>query len=432
MGKFLKILFCFVVVDFYFFSTKFSFSHGYNTKELLAVMGIFLFLSDLYQRRKFAVTREFLGLLIYSGLISLMAVFSATVHNTKETLYTTYFLSMLVWLSASYTAIRCIKAVHGKLSVELVATYIVGVSVAQGLIAVIADNYAPLSDFIVRVIPGVGWSRTENRLFGFGDTTTFDTGGIRFALASILCAHNIKSLVSQDRIKPVPLYIVAFIIICLAGNMVARTTIVGTFVGLGYLLLYLSPFKTSLASSTLKAWMWIIMETLVVVSIISIFYNTNENFRKRTRFAFEGFFSLVEQGRWQTGSNDTLKSMYVYPNNAETWIIGDGYFNNPKRDPNYLGNVTAGYYMHTDVGFLRFIFFFGLIGLGIYSMYIIYAGRVCNRMHPGNTLLFIALTSMNFVVWLKVATDCFFILCLFISLGYVMEGMREKGELIEE
>ena len=150
MGKFLKILFCFVVVDFYFFSTKFSFSHGYNTKELLAVMGIFLFLTDLYQRRKFAVTREFIGLLIYSGLISLMAVFSATVHNTKETLYTTYFLSMLVWLSASYTAIRCIKAVHGKLSVELVAAYVVGVSVAQGLIAVIADNYAPLSDIIVR------------------------------------------------------------------------------------------------------------------------------------------------------------------------------------------------------------------------------------------------------------------------------------------
>ena len=127
-----------------------------------------------------------------------------------------------------------------------------------------------------------------------------------------------------------------------------------------------------------------------------------------------GFFSLAEEGHWRTGSNDALMSMYVFPDNPETWLIGDGYFIVPGSDPNYMGTATEGYYMGTDVGYLRFIFFFGLLGLAIYSLFILYAGRTCIRMHPGNTLLFFSLIAMNFIVWLKVATDCFFILALFI------------------
>jgi len=157
-------------------------------------------------------------------------------------------------------------------------------------------------------------------------------------------------------------------------------------------------------------------------------YNTNDRFHYRIRFGFEGFFSLVEKGHWQTGSNDVLADMYVFPDNAQTWIIGDGYFVNPSDDLNFLGDLYYGYYMNTDVGYLRFIFFFGLIGLAVYSMYIIYAGRVCNRMFPGNLLLFMALTSMNFVIWFKVATDCFFILAIFICLGYVRDNSPEQIE----
>ena len=336
MGKFLKVLFCFIVVDFFLFSTKFYFTHGFNTKELMAVVGIALFLSDLYRQKTFAITNEFMGLLLYSGLISLMAVFSSTFHNTQEQAYTTYFMSMLVWLSSSYVVIRCIKAVHGKISIELLASYIVVVSVTQGLIAVIADNYAPLDTFILRMVPGLRWSKLVNRLYGLGDTATLDTGGIRFAIASLLCAHNIKSLVSKDNTKLIPLYVLAFLLLLFTGNMIARTSLVGSAIGLGYLLVYISPFKSSITSSTFKAWIWLIIETLAVVILVISLYNTDEKFYNRTRFAFEGFFSLAEEGHWQTGSNDKLSNMIVFPDNTETWLIGDGYFVSPDSDPYYL------------------------------------------------------------------------------------------------
>ena len=429
MGKFLKVLFCFIIVDFFYFSTTLSFTHGFNTKELMAVVGIFLFVGDLYRQKRLAVSNEFLGLLVYSGLISLMALFSAVFHNTQERSYTTYFLSMLVWLSSAYVVIKCIKGVHGKLSIELVAKYIVAVSVVQGLIAVIADNYAPLDLFIMNAVPGAGYGKTVDRLYGFGQSAAFDSGGIRFAIASVLCAHNAKNLVREGRPKGIPLYILSFLIITVTGNMVARTTLVGSAIGLAYLFLYIWPFKKKLNTATFKAWLWIFIETIVIVIVVASLYNSDSKFYSRTRFAFEGFFSLVEEGHWRTGSNDALASMYVFPDNPETWLIGDGYFVIPGSDPYYMGEAVEGYYMGTDVGYLRFIFFFGLLGLAIYSLYIIYAGRVCIRMHPGNTLLFLALTAMNFIIWFKVATDCFFILCLFICLGYVRD---HSPELIEE
>ena len=429
MGKFIKVIFCFIIVDFFYFSTLLSFTGSYNTKELMAVLGIFLFIFDMSRQKQFALSNEFLGLLAYSGLLSMAALFSAIVHNTQERTYTTFFISMLVWLSAAYVAVKCIKGTHGKLSIELVGKYIVAITVVQGLIAVIADNYVPLDNFIMTYIPGLAWTKSEGRLYGFGTTVALDSGGIRFAIASILCAHNIKTLVQEERPRGLPLYVLAFLVITVTGNMIARTTLVGSILGLAYLLIFISPFRKKLATATFKAWIWIIMETMAVVIIVTSLYNSDPNFYRRTRFAFEGFFSLAEEGHWRTGSNDVLMSMYVFPDNPETWLIGDGYFIVPGADPNYMGTATEGYYMGTDVGYLRFIFFFGLLGLAIYSLFIIYAGRTCIRMHPGNTLLFLLLTATNFVVWLKVATDCFFILALFICLGYVRDN---SPELIEE
>ena len=114
MGKFVKVLFCFIIVDFFFFSTLLSFTGSYNTKELMAVVGIFLFIFDMSRQRQFALSNEFIGLLAYSGLLSMAALFSALVHNTQERTYTTFFISMLVWLSSAYVAVKCLKGTHGK------------------------------------------------------------------------------------------------------------------------------------------------------------------------------------------------------------------------------------------------------------------------------------------------------------------------------
>ena len=91
----------------------------------------------------------------------------------------------------------------------------------------------------------------------------------------------------------------------------------------------------------------------------------------------------------------------------------------------------------TDVGYLRFIYMFGLIGLALFAGFIIYAGCVCMMKYKHNKLLMLIMTSMTFIIWLKVATDCFFILALFICAGYIRDVINppeseEGAELISE
>ena len=99
---------------------------------------------------------------------------------------------------------------------------------------------------------------------------------------------------------------------------------------------------------------------------------------------------------------------------TKTWIIGDGYFSSPfDTDPYYNGKRTGGYYMGTDVGYLRFIFYFGTVGLICFSILIIQIGKICALKFNDEKILFYLLILLNFTIWLKVSTDIFLVFALF-------------------
>jgi hypothetical protein len=139
------------------------------------------------------------------------------------------------------------------------------------------------------------------------------------------------------------------------------------------------------------------------------------------RFAFEAFFNYIERGEFETSSTDRLQTMYVFPESLKTWLIGDGYFSNPYGDPNFIGKYIGGYYMGTDVGYLRFIFYFGLMGLLAFSVFMIYSAQTCMRNLPHYKAMFALLLLSNFVIWLKVSTDIFLVFALFICVANLQE-----------
>ena len=140
------------------------------------------------------------------------------------------------------------------------------------------------------------------------------------------------------------------------------------------------------------------------------------------RFGFEGFFSLAETGEWQVDSNEMLKSMVVWPEELRTWIIGDGYFLNSRYDPNYLGSATVeGFYMGTDIGYLRFIFYFGIAGLVWIIAVVAYSAYVCCKYFKEYTWLFVMALLVGLVVWAKVSTDIFLFFYLFLCAAYLQE-----------
>lgn len=153
-------------------------------------------------------------------------------------------------------------------------------------------------------------------------------------------------------------------------------------------------------------------------------YNTDENFYTNIRFGFEGFFSLWETGKWQTSSNDILLNhMIVFPDNWMTWLIGDGYAANPADktlsffDPYYTGPIYHGYYKGTDIGYLRYIFYFGLVGTITFVLFMWRVACTCISRFKEYEILFLMILLINYIGWFKVSTDIFLVFALFLVLS---------------
>lgn len=430
MSRILKIIFCAIIVDFFYFSSVFTFTGGYNSKLILGVFGLIVFLYKGIQAREMKVSREMIMLTILAIGVSLASLISMVYNNTGDDAYLSYVISMLVWLAAAYMVIVILNASFGKISIELIADYIIAISVFQCIIALLGNLYVPVNNFIKLLFPGTAWIDSVDRMYGIGDTTALDTGGIRYSIACIFSAFMLVEKAQKGE-KGVTWYIIAFVLVTIIGNMIARTTTIGSVIGLSYLAYFFAP-KISISKSKLKVFGWVFSIVIIMIVTSVWLYNTNNIIHNNLRFAFEGFFSLVEKGEWQVNSNNKLLSMYIFPESLKTWVIGDGYFNNPSNNPNYLGKITEGFYMNTDVGYLRFIYYFGLFGLLIFSALIIYSGRICCMRFPDKKILFLSFILLNFIIWLKVSTDCFFIFAIFIAMSYVIErGPNYNDTLFE-
>ena len=113
--------------------------------------------------------------------------------------------------------------------------------------------------------------------------------------------------------------------------------------------------------------------------------------------------------------------MIKFPDTFHTWIIGDGYFNNPGYDPDFLGEITSGYYKDTDIGYLRYIFYFGLIGLFALTVVFIKVAMICVSHFKEYKILFILMLVSNLVCWLKVSSDTFSVFAPFLCLAFMKD-----------
>ena len=111
--------------------------------------------------------------------------------------------------------------------------------------------------------------------------------------------------------------------------------------------------------------------------------------------------------------------MIVWPESVRTWIIGDGYFDNPASDPNFLGEVTKGYYRGTDIGYLRYIFYFGIIGLSALIAVFMKSTKICIDHFKGYKFLFLLMLASNLICWFKVSSDAFAVFAPFLCLAFM-------------
>lgn len=436
MLKLIKILLTGIIVSFFYFPVNFTF-FPVVTKNILGAIGIVCLGIVLIRKQDFILPRNLLVLLLLSSFVSIVALLAITYNQTPDDSYVTFIRSTIIWTSAAFATCCFIWLTHNRIDIPLIINYLTAVGVFQCAITMVI-HYVPAVQLFVDATFSQGQDvlKDMGRLYGIG--AFLDVGGSRFAGILIAIAFLMEQNRQERNNTPQIWLVLAFIIITVIGNMIARTTLVGTLIGLAYIVLMeLRNFgwKGEGFKSSLGTW----LATLAIIApVITVLYNTNEDFHELLRFGFEGFFSLFEEGSWDVDSNNTLKSMIVWPDNLKTWIIGDGYFANQRNDPNYIGTAgTRGFYMGTDIGYCRFIFYFGIIGLITISALMVFTGIISIQFYPKCSLLFIMGVVCNFVVWMKVATDLFPFLVLFACAGFLQSDLdfiqeKEKAEIESE
>lgn len=393
-----------------------------NTKMYLAVGGLLVLGYELSRGQSATLDKRIFNLSILSILVSLCGFVSVVLNSTSDYAYASYFMSMWVWLGAAYFIVKLIEAVHTRIDVDIICNYLIIVCVAQCLASILIDRYPSVREVVDQYVQQ-GQEFLKNtvgikRKYGIG--ANLDVAGSRFsAILIMICVLLVKANESKKTYLAI-LYFLSFIFISVQGNAIARTTTVGMLIGIGVWGFYClctiyKPSDTRGHIVTIGAVL-----TFLIAVITTYLYNTDEQFHQDMRFGFEGFFSLVEKGQWDVASNEKLKTMYVWPDNAKTWLVGDGYFSNPiNTDPYFVGEVTGGYYKGTDAGYLRFIFYFGSLGLAAFIAFMCYSAKTCMDMFKNYKWMFLMILMANFIVWLKVSTDIFVIFAPFLVLSAI-------------
>lgn len=418
MLKYIQIAVGVILTSFYFFPFTFTFLPGVNTKMAMAAVGLVVLGIQLSRSRNSIFSKDAVVISLYALVVSFACFIAVTLNETRDYTYVTYIISMWVWLSAAYVAVKYMRVVHGYISVELVCNYLIAVCVFQCIAALIIDAVPAVKNFATTYISDLGptqmaMMKESGRLYGFG--AALDPAGSRFAAVLVIIAFIASRITATTRSNTLVWYILSFLFIAVVGNMIARTTTVGVIIALIYLLYATGLHRMVINKSTGRMIVWFVGILLVTIPLLTVLYHTNEQFHDNIRFAFEGFFSLAEKGRWEVHSNEILKNMIVFPDNLKTWIIGDGYMFNPTwSDPYYTGESFHGYYKGTDIGYLRFIFYSGIIGLVAMATFIWKAGRISMLKFKHQRMLFWLLLAVNYTVWFKVSTDIFLVLALFL------------------
>ena len=393
MWKLLRVLLISVLILCSYYSFSFAaWPSGPNTKMILAALGLVWFLFDSWrQGRGLPFTPLMTGGAIFAGVYSIINLVSVEINATNDYSYANYLTTFFVWVFSIYPAMAMLRLEYGQVTFTRVVYYLAGVSVFQCISALLIDNIPEVEAWVTSIVYyNAEFVERIDRLRCF--STFLDAAGVRFALVLILIAGCLGSDQElRQRSENIIYLLLSFFIILGIGSMVSRTTFIGAATGIVIYIVqsFLGPVKGESSPSKIVP-----IFTSIAVLIIggSIYlYSTDPYYYELISFAFEGFFNLVEKGEFTTSSTEVLKTMWQWPKDPQSWIIGTGAY----------GSFLFG----TDIGYCRLILYSGLTGFVTFALsFVFYAYMLGTRYKPYRWM-FIALCAMTFIIWVKVSTD---------------------------
>ena len=391
-----------LIMSFYFHPTELRVLPGYNTKIMLAVFGVAMLIYNIIRTKDYSLSKGLLYSFMIAGAFSFVNYISLIINESDDYSYANYPISALTWIMGAYGAISFIRWTHSKVTVELVVRYLAGGAAFHCILSQLIDRDDSIRNFVTSIFYIADSMEEMQRLYSFG--VGLDPSGVRFAVILVLIAGILTlSKVVKKSTGLMIFYFLCFVIISVLGNIISRTTTVGMGLGLFVFAASTGLYKFVIKVSRIKIMRVFGLMLAVGIPIVIYYYNVNSSFHNQIEYGFEGFFSLFESGEFQTSSTDELSTMWVWPQDTQTWLIGSGLFLSNSSDFTYF----------SDIGYCRFIFYSGLIGITVFGLYFIYNAIYFSIRYPRYRYIFLLMIVVTFVVWTKVATDIFQLYALF-------------------
>lgn len=252
--------------------------------------------------------------------------------------------------------------------------------------------------------------RAATRMIGFG--THFFLSGTVHAFILIMIAFRL-TLRKVSLFKSVVMML-SFIFIAVVGSIMARTTLVGILFAIVIVLLRRRGKKYFISGLVLST---------IIISVASVYFIDliGDDMEQLFNFGFEAFVKFQDTGSFSTSSTDGMLRLYKFPSIWETWLWGDARY-----------EAGIGYYMNTDIGFCRLIFYFGVIGLITYMYFEYYILKKIFPPRKYGNIIWSVLFCFVLVINGKGTYDIFPYACLFVFFVCPSELLRNSiKELLE-
>lgn len=412
-----------IIRQFFFLVLLFSFIYpviwNFFPIAFSRIMGVLGFVYVIVYVKSNYVTKQYRNIVIGYALVAMVTLIQTLFTDAfdLEFLKKIIFVPLLNYFGALFLYLIVSKEEHtfGRL-----CDYILTVAMIQAIISFAMFITPGLSDSVFALID------YDQKVEELHESLTYRLTGIGQAYwgAGINYGMDLLILTLLPDIKGSYIYEHKFLywpitaIVILAGIFSARTF----FISFIFVALYFVLMRKNVFSTIVNSYKYILIIPIFLFLYQYLGSNLGERFDRVESHAFELFNNYEESGELESSSTNTLRSMYdILPTETKTWIIGDGHFR----------NADGSYYMHTDIGYFRQIFFYGLIGLFVYIMVVIYLYRKCYHQYtnPAIRIFLIVMMLFELTLNLKALITLTTYLGLFLAWG-IMNRNKEHETLI--
>ncbi len=326
------------------FGLIFPFKLKFYGIHILCIIFVSLLLYLLIQCGKIGVGKSIFKTFILFTIELFLALLSSCVNANFDIYFLKHFMMSVLLFLNIFTFDHILKNKTNMAKINI-GNFFATISFLQCLIIIlrytnqefasILEKIFYMTDFeILNVTDGF-------RLVGIG--CQYFGGGVTCSYLLVLIAY----FIIKPDVKDKKWLIFNWLLLSFVSVLVARTALIGCFFSLVMFLLDVCQSK--------KHFIYLLFSMLIFVIGILFMFNNLENFTDNSIQVrlFKMFLNPSKEFSFYSGiGNSGKKTMWKFPQNYKTWLIGDAKLNN--RD--------GSYYMSTDFGYCRRFFYFGLFG----------------------------------------------------------------------